>query len=307
MPLVAREQATYPRRTRPDVSTSGDGKGYSEMRKTLILFVLAVAVQFAAAQVGYVFEGDQLTGPESYAGTGYVELTLHNRGPEPYDIVVIRLGEGKVAEDYTNALGALIATFQAGGDTVAAFAALAEAGSSLGGVLAEAGASGTVGFVFEPGSYLLSGSCSSCPPNLQLASLVIEDGPRAEAPAPDVSVAMMDFHFSGVPSELEAGPKVWEVANTGVQGHLIILVELAEGVTLEEFAAWLETPESRDGGVPETLGAEVPGGHYIDPGGRYFETIDLSPGRYVVLCPVPDPASGQPHYHLGMMQTLDVE
>lgn len=307
VPLAAPGQATYPRRTRSDVSTPGEGKGYLEMRKVCVLFVLAAAVQLAAAQITYVFEGDQLAGPESYTGTGYVEFTLQNSGLEGYDLLVVRLGEGKTAEDYTNALEALIAVFQAGGDSTAGFAALAEAGRSVGDVSAEAGASGTVGLVLDPGSYLLSGSCASCSPNQQLVSLVIEDGPRAEVPAADVTVAMTDFLFSGLPTELEAGPKVWDVANTGDQGHLFILVKLAEGATFEEFTAWLATPEAQGGEVPERLGADVPGAaHYIDPGGRYFETLDLSPGSYVLVCPVPDPASGQPHYHLGMVHAVTV-
>lgn len=305
-PLAARGRAPYPQLIRPDTVTSGVRKEVLEMRKVFVLFVLAAAVQFAAAQIAYVFESDRLTGPESYSGTGYAELILENRGPEPYEITVIRLGEGKTAEDYTNALGAVIAAFQAGGDFAAGLAALAEAGRSVGGVNADAGSSETVGLVFEPGAYLLSGSCANCPPNLQSVNLVVEDGPRADAPAADVRVAMMDFHFSGVPAELEAGTKMWEVANIGAHGHVLVLVKLAEGTTAEAFTAWLETPESQGGEIPETLGAEVPGGYYIDPGGRYFEAIDLSPGRYVLVCPIPDPASGRSHYHLGMIQTLDV-
>jgi hypothetical protein len=69
----------------------------------------------------------------------------------------------------------------------------------------------------------------------------------------------------------------------------------------------MATPESRGGEMPAELGQDVPAGAFLDPGGRYFETIDLSPGTYAVICPVPDPASGQPHHELGMIQELIVE
>lgn len=279
------------------------------MRKLLGLLILATVIQLAAAQATYVFEEDQLMGPETISATGYYELTLQNNGAERYNVSVIRLGEGKTAEDYKNALETLMTAFQSGGDVAAGLAALAEAGSGVGGVFAEAGVSGTAGLILEPGSYLLSGYCDSCPPNhnQQLVSLAVEDGPRTEAPAADVTVEMVDFHFSGIPAELEAGPKLWDVANTGEQGHVFVLVKLAEGATVEDFTVWMATPESRGGEMPETLGSDVPSGYFLDPGGRYFETIDLAPGSYVVVCPIPDPATGQPHYDLGMIQTLDVE
>jgi hypothetical protein len=62
----------------------------------------------------------------------------------------------------------------------------------------------------------------------------------------------------------------------------------------------METP------LPPGLGEDVPAGAYLDPGGRYFETIDLAPGTYALICPVPDPASGKPHHELGMIQALRV-
>jgi uncharacterized cupredoxin-like copper-binding protein len=220
---------------------------------------------------------------------------------------VLRLGEGKTAEDYRSALETLMTAFQSGGDTVAGFAALREAASQVASVSAEAGASGTAGMLLEPGGYLLSGQCNECPPAQQFVAFTVEDGPRAEAPEAEVTVDMMDFHFSGLPAELTAGPKVWEIANTGEQGHVLILVRLAEGRTLDDLTAWLATPESRGGPLPADLGEDVPGGAYLDPGGRFYQTIDLEPGTYAVICPVPDPASGQGHHELGMIQELRVE
>lgn len=277
------------------------------MRKVLGLLMLATAIQVAAAQASYVFEGDQLTGPETVSATGYYEITLENRSSDPYRFSVLRLGEGKTAEDYANALQSLIAAFQSGGDTAAGFAALSEAASQIGSVSAEAGASGTAGLLLEPGSYVLGGSCGDCPPNQQLTAFTVEDGPRAETPEADVTVEMVDFHFAGVPTELAAGPHVWDIANTGEQGHVLILIKLAEGKTLDDLTAWMATPEARGGPMPADLGEDVPAGSYLDPGGRYFETIDLAPGTYAVICPVPDPATGEPHYDLGMIQALNVK
>jgi uncharacterized cupredoxin-like copper-binding protein len=277
------------------------------MRKVFALLVLAAAIQLAAAQATYVFEEDQLTGPETVSVTGYYEIMLDNRSDDRYNFSVLRLGEGKTADDYRSALETLITAFQSGGDTAAGFAALREAASQIGSVSAEAGASGTAGLLLEPGGYLLSGQCGQCPPNQQIVAFTVENGPRAEAPEAEVRADMVDFHFGGVPTELTAGPKLWEIANTGEQGHVFILFKLAEGKALDDLTTWLATPESRNGPPPADLGEDVPAGAYLDPGGRYYETIDLAPGTYAVICPVPDPASGQPHYDLGMIQALTVK
>jgi hypothetical protein len=36
-------------------------------------------------------------------------------------------------------------------------------------------------------------------------------------------------------------------------------------------------------------------------------TLDLQPGEYVGLCFIPDPASGAPHVHLGMIAAFTVK
>lgn len=277
------------------------------MRKVLALLVLVTTVQLAAAQATYIFEEGQLTGPETVSATGYYEVTLDNRGDDPYRISVLRLGEGKTAEDYKKALETLMTAFKNGGDMAAGFAALREAASQVGGISAGAGASGMAGLLLEPGGYVLSGGCGECPPNQQLVAFTVEDGPRTEAPEAEVTADMVDFHFSGVPTALTAGPKLWEIANTGEQGHVFVLFKLAENKTLEDLTTWLATPKSREGPPPADLGEDVPAGAYLDPGGRYFETIDLELGTYAVICPVPDPASGRPHHDLGMIQALTVK
>lgn len=276
------------------------------MPKALGFLLLAVTLQLAAAQATYVFEEDQLTGPETISATGYYEVTLDNRSDDAYSISVLRLGEGKTVEDYKKALQTLMTAFQSGGDVAAGFAALREAASQVGGISAGAGTSRTAGLLLEPGGYLLGGGCGACPPNQQTVAFTVVDGPRTEAPEAEVKADMGDFHFGGVPTELTAGPKLWEVANTGEQGHVFILVKLAAGKSLGDLTTWLATPEAMETPLPPDLGKDVPAGAYLDLGGRYFETIDLSPGTYAVICPVPDPASGRPHHDLGMIQALRV-
>jgi hypothetical protein len=124
------------------------------MKKLLGLLMLATALQLAAAQATYVFEDGQLSGPETISATGYYEITLENRSTEGYQLSVLRLGEGKTAEDYKDAFEALITAFQSGGDTAAGFAALRAAASQIASVSAEAGPSGTAGTLLEPGDYL---------------------------------------------------------------------------------------------------------------------------------------------------------
>lgn len=61
--------------------------------------------------------------------------------------------------------------------------------------------------------------------------------------------------------------------------------------------------QSREGAPPfEYMG----GLQAIDSGRTGWAGLDLSPGEYIALCFVPDPASGKPHIELGMVASFRV-
>jgi hypothetical protein len=53
--------------------------------------------------------------------------------------------------------------------------------------------------------------------------------------------------------------------------------------------------------------ANVGGFQAITPGETGWLNLDLTPGEYVALCYVPDPASGHAHLELGMVMPFRVK
>jgi signal transduction histidine kinase len=87
--------------------------------------------------------------------------------------------------------------------------------------------------MLEPGTYVINGVCHECEETQQLLTLSVSEGKHTEAPTPDLKVDMTDFRFESLPSEIAAGEQLWEIANTGEQGHFVAFLKLTEGKTLE--------------------------------------------------------------------------
>ena len=112
---------------------------------------------------------------------------------------------------------------------------------------------------------------------------------------------MHDFGFE-IPEGLKAGPVTMEVVNSGDQPHELVLMKLQDGKTLEDVRAWMEAGE--EGPPPGEFGGGV---QAIGGGQSTFVTMDLAAGNYIAVCFIPDPATGQPHFLLGMMDEFSVE
>jgi hypothetical protein len=120
-----------------------------------------------------------------------------------------------------------------------------------------------------------------------------QDGPRA-----DSEVLMRDFSFS-VPA-IQAGPLTLQVPNVGAQPHEMQLGKLAPGVTMREVLAFEDDPV--DAGLVEVWGGLAP----IEAGATAWVRLDFTPGTYGMICFVPDPATGKPHFELGMVSEFTV-
>lgn len=119
-------------------------------------------------------------------------------------------------------------------------------------------------------------------------------------PKADISVTLTDFAFT-MPSQIRAGKQIWKVTNKGVQPHEIPIARLMPGKTLQDALRFLQTSE---GAPPFEFVGGLQG---IDPGRTGWAVFDLSPGEYIALCFVPDPASGKAHIELGMITAFTVK
>lgn len=227
---------------------------------------------------------------------GLVSITLENEGQEPHHVQLARLNDGVSPDQFQTALqqnpeAVLVLVTWAGGPGVVDFGGSQE-------VIVELTAGNYMLLCFIPSPdgvpHLAKGMVAS----LEVVDKSAQTG--EQPPKADATVKMDDFAFI-LPSEIKAGPQVWQIDNHGQQPHEIGLIKLAEGKTMEDVGAFMAAPN----GPPPF--SDVGGLQAIDPGESGWVNLNLTPGEYVALCHIPDPASGKPHVELGMVAAFSVE
>jgi hypothetical protein len=125
--------------------------------------------------------------------------------------------------------------------------------------------------------------------------------PAGKAPAV-VTITATDFAFQA-PDTLEAGATTFRLANMGKEMHHAFLIRLEQGKTPRDLA---EAMKGGDGPFP-TWAVPMGGPNTSAPGsGLATEaTVDLVPGRYLMLCVIPSP-DGVPHLAKGMSKEFVV-
>ena len=118
-------------------------------------------------------------------------------------------------------------------------------------------------------------------------------------PRPDVVASLADYHITLSPP-LTRGRHVIEVENNGPHEHDLTVLRLTTGVSEAQTLDWFDNP-TRTPPAATALGGVVG----FMPGDHQFFTLDVAPGRYLLLCFVPDD-SGRPHYRHGMFSPVTV-
>ena len=154
--------------------------------------------------------------------------------------------------------------------------------------------------------------------------LEVKEGSSAAAePTYQGEIDLADFHFDGLPADLPAGDHVWKVSNVGEQLHELVVYKQApgvpfsvvEGIFLAPPAASPEASsdtasEATPAGSPEAAGPPpftgVTGVAPMNPGQVNYVETTLEAGDYFAICFIPDPATGAPHFALGMLMPFTV-
>jgi hypothetical protein len=127
--------------------------------------------------------------------------------------------------------------------------------------------------------------------------------PAVGAPAPEptadvvVHMAEYDYKFS---KPITAGEHRLRVDNDGSQPHELELVRLADGKSVVDLEKWVDSQQGPPPGEP--LGGVAT----IASGEEAYFSADFTPGRYALICFVPDAHDGKPHFLHGMAQELTV-
>jgi plastocyanin len=113
-------------------------------------------------------------------------------------------------------------------------------------------------------------------------------------------VTAKEFAFSGLPKRVAAGKHTFTFTNAGKESHELVIFKNPKGLTPEELFAL--GPEGSKTAV------ELAGMVMAGPGEDAEEAIeaDLSAGTYEVICFIPTPVDGKPHFSHGMHTTIEV-
>lgn len=251
--------------------------------------VVAIEAGDAGLQVAEVVPG------------GIVQVDITNTGSNPAAVSLFRMKEGKTRQELNE--------FKAVADAnPEAFFGLFELAGFI--HVAEGIAPGTTSTFYADlgtGEFILSDDAH---PERDLTFFVADEVVGTTAPETAVTVDMVDFAYT-MPDSVPGGQGLWEFTNSGDQWHLAALTTYNPDVTPEQLLALF----GEEGGPPPAdAPVQVMGGlPPMSPGERVWIEMDLPPGEYLMLCPLPDVVAmaegGEPLPHLlhGMQRRFTVE
>ena len=233
---------------------------------------------------------------------GVTAITLTNAGAEEHQAQLVKINAGKTMAD-------LLAALQSP-DESAALGLVTLSGGPNG---VAPGASGTSTVALQPGAYaflcFISGADGA--PHLakgMVAPLeVTGTATTTELPAGDASLTLKDFSFDL--NSLTAGKHTINVKNDGPQPHEATIIKLNDGVTVDTILGMATAPAPSGSAAPAgpPPWTDVGGLTGIAAGTTANLDVDLPAGNYAWICFVPDPATGKPHFQLGMVGPLTIQ
>lgn len=133
------------------------------------------------------------------------------------------------------------------------------------------------------------------------AAMLTARGPvvrRVPRGVPVITITAREFAYDA-PDSISAGPTTIRLVSRGRQDHFVQFVRLSGGHTPADYTRASIAHEATPWAI------SVGGVGTIPPGGAAAVTIDLKPGRYVMLCDISD-TDGTPHFAKGMVRPLTV-
>lgn len=225
---------------------------------------------------------------------GLTTLRLANAGAEPHHSVLIKLAEGKTLADFQAA---------AASPTTPEWMSFP---GSPGAIMPNDTSNATM--VLTPGQYVVACFVPSPDGTPHIAKGMVKafvvTGPAptvaAAEPQADITVTMSDYAFA-FSTPLTAGSHTLRVENAGPQLHEVSFERLHDGKTIQDYMAWNQGGQK--GPPPSSPAGGVVG---PDKGSHAFFSINLTPGKYLVVCYVPDEKDQKSHVEHGMIQEITI-
>lgn len=226
---------------------------------------------------------------------GLVNVVLVNHGTEAHVLQFVQLNDGVTFAQFQSTV------LQNG---PLAFRTLGKIAGGVG--VIPPGAQGEVTLTMAAGNYVALSPIPAKDGKRQylkgLISAFSANASTAVVPAAPVTngqVVIKGFSIT-LPSNIKAGPQLWQVSNVGDQPYEMGVVKLAAGKTSQDVLAFYRAPS----GPPPFLnlgGMGSIGPHFIG-----WVKFNLVAGDYVALSQVLDAATGKPDYELGMVTPFTV-
>ena len=223
---------------------------------------------------------------------GLTEFRFTNRGPALHHLAILKLNGGKTIDDLKGAL--------ANPGPMPSWV------KEYGGANAPVpGEESNVTLNLTPGDYALICFVDiGGPPHFAKGMVrplkVVPSKKGDPAPTAGVTMTLFDYNFR-LSGPIRAGTRTIRVRNIGKQHHEVQLVQLAPGKTVKEVLDWLGKPE----GPPP--GKAMGGVAGMEPGMTEYFTAKFTPGKYGLICFLPDTTDGKPHLAHGMVQEITVK
>jgi hypothetical protein len=246
------------------------------------------AVVFVAHDYGFA-------GPDRIPA-GVITMQVVNKGQDPHHIQLLKLLQGKTAEDFRAAITADPTRLPKWIKYVGGPNAILPGSESVATMnLAE-------------GEYLLICLIPNKEgvPHMVLGMqkpLSVRGGKPTlvSEPKPGLTITLADYRFTQS-QPITAGSHTIRVMNHGTQPHEVVLLKLDPGASAKDFGAAFEPGAS---GPPP--GKPVGGVVGLESGEHAFFTARFEPGRYGLICFFPDPVTGKPHFMHGMTSEFTVQ
>lgn len=224
--------------------------------------------------------------------SGIVQFTYVGTNPDTEYVDIARLAEGATLDEIKPLLDA------SNDDPGPALEKV-----SIYGFQASDTISSTIIYDLLPGGYVVTLNAGAADMDQDLVPFTPGPDSGAAAPGADVSVEMDDFAYV-MPDKIPAGPHLWEISNVGKQWHMMLIAHLADGQTVDDILKMMGEP-----GDDSLLGSTIVDAYLpMSPGNRAWVTIDLPPGNYAAVCPLPDLMGDMsPHAMKGMVHAFTVE
>ena len=263
---------------------------------TMLACIVGQPLDSAAAQqkeMLVIAEDYSFAAPEETSG-GWKMIRLRNRGRDTHHVQLLKLSNGKTAEDFDRTLAA---------DSTQLPHWVVRYGG-VNSVMPDEEA--TVLLDLDPGSYVLI--CGI--PDQQGRPHVVRGMTKSltvtardeTVPAPRATrtLSMKEFSYS-FDQPLTVGPHMIQVKNEGKQAHEVLLLALKPGASVVDFLEFYRP------GIPRNPAGRTIGGITgLAPGRQAFLPLQVETGRYGILCFLADPFRRRPHFMDGMWMDIDV-